>query len=272
MNRTGRLVARGAQIWLSAGLIACALLRMADSVAAEDALAMDDDVVAADREFAALARETGLRNAFDRYLADDSVLFRPLPVSGREWLSSHEPASGRLEWAPAAARVSCDGSLGVTTGSWAYTPPDSKLAETGQYLTAWRRIDGGAWRIVLDQAAALDPAAVAAGDPAVHAACDGRAAKPRQLESAEKKVNSALRSPGVLALNAAPGSIQAVTTGTITGTAGGDLAVTHGEIVDRKARGDGNGEPAVRAVYVRVWQRTGSRWGLLLDVVTPVTQ
>jgi ketosteroid isomerase-like protein len=248
------------------------LLLVADSMAAEDVRATDDDVIATDREFAALASETGLRNAFDRYLADDAVLFRPLPVPGREWLLSHEPASGRLEWAPAAARVSCDGSLAITTGSWAYTPPDSKLAETGQYLTAWRRSGEGDWRIVLDQAVALDPATVAAGSPAVPAACDGRAVKSRQLESAEKKVNAALRSLGVVALNAAPGSIQGVTTGTITGSAGGDLALTHGEIVDRKARDDGTGEPVVRAVYVRVWQRTGSRWGLLLDVVTPMTQ
>ncbi len=55
----------------------------------------------------------------------------------------------------------------------------------------------------------------------------------------------------------------------MAGSARADLAVTHGELVDKRAtRGS---EPQVRAVYVRVWQRDGRSWRVLHDFLTPVT-
>jgi hypothetical protein len=101
-------------------------------------------VAATDREFAQAALESGMRAAYDQFLADDAVLFRPVPVRAREWLDTHEPATGRLEWAPALAETACDSSLAVTLGNWSYTAQDSPVADTGQYLTVWRPAAAGA--------------------------------------------------------------------------------------------------------------------------------
>jgi len=62
-----------------------------------------EDARAADATFASRAAEIGHHAAFIEYLADDAVLFRPEAVDGQEWLATHEPAGGRLEWSPAAA-------------------------------------------------------------------------------------------------------------------------------------------------------------------------
>jgi hypothetical protein len=222
------------------------------------------DVMAVDREFAQFALDAGIRAAYDRYLASDAIVFRPLPVTAKQWLDTHEPATGRLEWSPAAALTACDASLAVTLGTWSYTARDSRTSDTGFYLTAWRHGEEGDWRIVLDQSLSL---AGLPALPAANAACAGTAAVADELRSADRKVNSGLRNPRA---NDQPAiAVRAETMGTVTGSAHADLALTHGELIDRKAaRG---AQPQVRAVYVRLWQRQGRTWRLLQDFTSVVT-
>ncbi len=223
------------------------------------------DVIAADREFAQMALESGIRAAYGRFLADDAVVFRPLPVRARAWLDSHEPATGRLDWAPVLAEAACDSSLAVTLGTWSYIAKDSKVADTGQYLTVWRLNEAGAWRIVLDQSISL-PSMPAATVPAP-GPCDERSPTIEKLLATERKLNSGLRN---LRVNETSNvEINALTVGSIAGSARADLAVTHGELVDKRATH--GSEPQVRAVYVRVWQRDGRSWRVLHDFLTPVT-
>ncbi len=255
------------RVFLHATLLACASLagyevcRAAPTeVPAEPA----PDVIVTDRDFAQMALESGIRAAYERFLADDAVVFRPLPVRARDWLDTHEPATGRLEWAPAVAETACDSSLAVTLGTWSYTARDSKVADTGQYLTVWRRTDGAEWRIVLDQSISLSsmPAAVPpAGRP-----CDGTSPTLEKLLAVERKLNSGLRNLRVT--DSSSIDVKAITIGSVTGSARADLAVTHGELVDKRAARES--DPQVRAVYVRVWQRDGRSWRVLHDFLTPV--
>lgn len=225
-----------------------------------------DDVVTADREFAQLALESGIRAAYDRYLETDAIVFRPLPVPAREWFATHEPATGRLEWVPAAALSACDASLAVTLGTWSYTARDSKAPDTGQYLTAWRRSDEGEWRIVLDQS--LNLAALPATAQRAAVPCDGSTAPQDKLLTAERKLNDGLRN--LQAGGSSAIAVRAMTAGSLMGSTQADLALTHGKLVDRKAtRGT---EPQVRAVYVRVWQREGRSWRVVHDFTSTVTQ
>jgi len=254
--------------FLRATLLACAVLGGYDvcraaptEVPAEAA----PDVIATDREFAQTALESGIRVAYDRFLADDAVVFRPLPVRAREWLDTHEPATGRLEWAPVLAETACDSSLAVTLGSWSYTAQDSKVADTGQYLTVWRLTDAGEWRIVLDQS--INQPLIPAAALLTGAACDETPPNPERLLEAERKLNSGLRDLHVTGSSSI--DVRAVTVGSMPGSARADLAVTHGELIDRRAAP--GSEPQVRAVYVRVWQRDGRSWRVLHDFVTSVT-
>jgi hypothetical protein len=224
------------------------------------------DVLAVDRDFAQLALDAGIRTAYDRYLAPDAIVFRPLPVAARAWLDTHEPATGRLEWAPATALTACDASLAVTLGTWSYTARDSRTPDTGHYLTAWRRdAEGNDWRIVLDQSLSLAhlpalPAGTADG-------CEKTMAVADHLRAADGKVNGSLRTLHLDGQTTI--AVRAVTMGTVTGSSRADLALTHGEFVDRKA--PRRAESQVRAVYVRVWQRQGRAWRLVQDFMSTVT-
>ncbi len=248
--------------------MACASLAGYDvgrAAPAEVPAAAAPDVTATDREFAQAALESGIRAAYDRFLADDAVLFRPLPVRARDWLDTHEPATGRLEWAPALAETACDSSLAVTLGNWSYTAKDSQVADTGQYLTAWRLTrpasGGSCWTSRSTCHRCLPRRRQRA------AACDDTSTTIEKLLAAERKLNSGLRKLRLAEQSEV--DVKAMTMGAMTGSARADLAVTHGELVDKRAaRGS---EPQVRAVYVRVWQRDGRSWRVLHDFLTPVT-
>ena len=94
-----------------------------------------EDARAADAAFAARAAEIGHHAAFIEYLAEDAVLFRPEAVRGQEWLATHEPAGGQLEWSPAAAAVGCTATLAVTTGPWRYSNTEGGEPVAGHYLS-----------------------------------------------------------------------------------------------------------------------------------------
>jgi ketosteroid isomerase-like protein len=227
---------------------------------------LDQDVLAADREFAALAAEAGLRVALERFLAADAVLFRPLPVPGRAWLDANEPPSGRLDWQPADVELACDSSLAVTLGTWRYLPLDGPVSGEGVYLTVWRRVAGGDWRIALDQslgAVALPPRTALEPGRTCTAPGDGAA----DLARADARRGDATRS-----LSAGPtprGGVRAVPQGQVLGDAGADLALTYGQYVTRKPR---RGQPAAAlAQYVRVWQRQGQHdWRVAHEFETPL--
>ncbi len=224
------------------------------------------DVMTVDRDFAERALEVGIRAAYDRYLASDAVVFRPLPVPARDWFATHEPASGRLQWLPTMAATACDSSLAVTLGTWTYTAKDSKTADTGQYLTAWRRSENGDWQIVLDQTLALPTLPVLAASATSE--CDDPGSVTGQLLDAERKQNSALRT--VRTSESTTIAVRAAAVGVVTGSQRADLALTHGELVDRKPpRGSA---AQLHATYIRIWQRRDRSWRVVHEFLTPVAR
>ena len=97
--------------------------------------------------------------------------------------------------------------------------------------------------------------------------CDGTSPTLEKLLAVERKLNSGLRNLHVA--DSSSIDVKAITVGSVAGAGRADLAVTYGELLDKKAaRGT---EPQVRAVYVRVWQRDGRSWRVLHEFLTPVT-
>ncbi|MCB9565317.1 MAG: nuclear transport factor 2 family protein [Kofleriaceae bacterium] len=55
-----------------------------------------------------------------------------------------------LRWEPKVGRLSADGQLGATAGTWVSASreaPDQQI--TGTYITVWRKLDG-AWKVIFD--------------------------------------------------------------------------------------------------------------------------
>jgi ketosteroid isomerase-like protein len=131
-----------------------------------------DDMLAADRAFAAMSIAQGSHAAFLAYMTDDVRLFtgdHP-PLVGKAAVAAvyaeeeKDPAykSQRLEWTPLEAEAAPDGMLGWTRGTWIFTAPKpggTVFKLTGYYVTAWRRQGDGSYKFCLDIGGADKPAA-----------------------------------------------------------------------------------------------------------------
>jgi len=95
------------------------------------------------------AAKTSIRGAFLRYLAGDSWVLNPGPVSGRALYESSKDSKNTLTWYPAIADVAPSGDLGFTTGPYIFTSA-AGAPFYGQFLTIWKRDAQCDWRVQFD--------------------------------------------------------------------------------------------------------------------------
>ena len=112
-----------------------------------------ESLVSAEQAFARMSAAKNTRDAFVANLAEDCVMFRPLPVNGYDLYVSRKPTAAKLVWGPVYAEIAGSGDLGVTTGPWEFTPPPgTPNAETayGQFFSIWKCAAGKPWKVALD--------------------------------------------------------------------------------------------------------------------------
>ncbi|HVZ99287.1 MAG TPA: nuclear transport factor 2 family protein [Caulobacterales bacterium] len=121
----------------------------------ELAAAAQEELLAADRDFNAMAQREGAPAAFEHYAASDAIMMSPDgPVTGENVVQRQFvgwPQGAKLEWAPTIGRVSARGDIGWTTGDSTYTAPDG-AQRRGRYVTMWKRDFEGNWRFAFDAA------------------------------------------------------------------------------------------------------------------------
>jgi len=145
------------RIWL-----ACGLLFMGGAVIAgrtAPPAANPEALLAADRAFDAVTAEKKI-DGFSSFLADnastlraDRPVLRGKEAVRQEWKPLLENKSISLRWQPISAEISKSGDLGYTVGSYTITRTDEKggaIVGTGKYLTVWRLLKGGAWKVEFD--------------------------------------------------------------------------------------------------------------------------
>ncbi len=113
-----------------------------------------DDLISAERAFAARSTSHGMRAAFLEYLGEDAVLFIPRASPGRPFFESQpRTGQGRLDWAPIYAEVSRAGDLGFTTGPYEARakPGVDSVTAYGNFVSIWTRDPlTYAWKVALD--------------------------------------------------------------------------------------------------------------------------
>jgi len=269
-----------------------------------------DGVVAAEKAFAKLAAEKGMRDAFIAFLADDSVVFDPDPMNGKEVWRARPASPGLLEWYPVYSEVSLAGDLGFNTGPYDYRPkPGEKPVAFGQFATIWKRQADGAWKAALDlgtstpePSSAVPPAISLAGPPKVEESAfpkmDSEAARAallaadRALAGAVQEKGAAAAYEAVLADDArllrvsrqpvlgkgAARAALAENGAPVTwepqggGVArSGDLGYTYGVV---KKHTEGPDSPWVNTSnYLRVWRKGADGvWKLAFDELSPRPQ
>ena len=112
-------------------------------------------LVDAERAFAALAAERGIRASFLASFAADGIGFDPAPmVLPEKWGARPVPANPlaySLAWHPVVAGVARSGELGFTTGPSRFVDTTGKVPPwTGVYFSVWRRGADGAWKVAAD--------------------------------------------------------------------------------------------------------------------------
>ena len=109
-----------------------------------------ESLVRAERLFASLCREQGIKAAFLANLGEEGVVFRPQPVNGLAWYSQSSEKGAELAWEPVFADISSAGDLGYTTGPWSLGDKGAEPNVFGQYVSVWRKKPGDEWKVAID--------------------------------------------------------------------------------------------------------------------------
>lgn len=115
-------------------------------------------MVATERAFSALSVERGMREAFLHFMAEDGVLFQPLPVNGKASWRERAASPATLIWSPSHGEMANAGDLGWSTGPWEYRPPSDSVGVPppadriahGHFTSVWAKQLDGQWRVVAD--------------------------------------------------------------------------------------------------------------------------
>jgi len=105
-----------------------------------------------ERSLERMAAVAGMKSAFLQYLANDSIVFRPGPIKGREYWQKFDDSSKVLSRNAVWADISANGMMGYTTGNWrVYQKGKSEaLAQFGQYVTIWEKQLNGTYQATVD--------------------------------------------------------------------------------------------------------------------------
>ncbi len=106
----------------------------------------------AETAFAAQSVREGMRAAFLTWLAPEATLFRDGPVNGPAYVAANPDPPIILDWRPVFVEVAAGGDLGLSTGPWTLTSRKnpSALPRHGQFVSIWKRVAGGPWRVQVD--------------------------------------------------------------------------------------------------------------------------
>ena len=119
-----------------------------------------------ERRFAASVAAGGGK-AFASWFADDAVaLSNGHPAAlGRGAIASTaawDPAAYQLTWTPTAAQMGPSNDMGFTWGHYEGRSKDAHgqpVLVTGRYITIWKKLPDGSWRVLLDASAQEPPSA-----------------------------------------------------------------------------------------------------------------
>jgi ketosteroid isomerase-like protein len=251
-------------------------------------------LVEAELAFAKLSEASGIKDAFAANLADEAIVFRPLPVEGKPIYRDMPPSEALLTWFPVWADVSAAGDLGYTTGPYENykSKAEKTAARRGHYVTLWRRQPDRSWRAVLDAGiphgplpdvpAAFSPGGAPALRPDVRVV--DVAAEEKTLRDLESRLSdeASRRSEADVLLEVSAENVRVYRAGSLPAVgnekarallpadparhswapmktvvaSSGDLGYAYGL--------------AGEASYLRIWKKNGGVWTIVLDLEIPI--
>ena len=101
-------------------------------------------LIAADMAMSRRAADKGLAKALRDYAADDAAIVSAgsrVPVPLRDWLARPDDSMAGMSWNADRVWMSCDGSLGVTSGNWRRAD-----GAAGTFTKVWEQPKPGQYR------------------------------------------------------------------------------------------------------------------------------
>ena len=140
-------------------LIALSAMTLAACTTHVPAQTAEQEMMAADRAFAAYALDVGPGQAFVDFAAEDVTIFPSggVPATGKaaaEAWTGAWPDDLVIEWAPEAAHASKSGDFGYTWGYAKFTRDGAADVSYGKYITVWQRQADGSWKWIADMGSA----------------------------------------------------------------------------------------------------------------------
>jgi len=263
-------------------------------------------LVSAERSFASLSVQRGIRESFMTFFAEDGISFQPGPVKYKEVARKRPPPKNptayTLNWWPVAGDISASGDLGYTTGPYSLvsnTAP-KRPAGYGYYFTVWKKGKGQSWKVALD--IGISTKQPFKGDttfrqalPSELARATTAAGNVAELKNAERSFDALSGARGLRAAynqflgsgarlhregnepiteTASLGQYLAGSRGRVTRwkvlfadvAAADDLGYTYGSYDTSK-----DSQPVEHGYYARVWKRNSEgRWRIVADITNPL--
>ena len=113
------------------------------------------ELLKADRIFAEMCSQKGMKNAYLEFIDSNGVLLRPnvFPIIGAEavdFLIAQKTEDIDLLWLPKDAVVANSGELAYIYGTYKMSIKNTPEILTGSYVTIWKKQQDGKWKFVLD--------------------------------------------------------------------------------------------------------------------------
>lgn len=111
-----------------------------------------DNLIQAEKNFAAYSVVHSTKEAFLKFMDSSSVMFdNGKPVKGIEFWNKREKNTSVLNWRPQYAEISASGDFGYTTGPWTFqNSVNDSVTARGQYITVWHLNNNGEWKFLVD--------------------------------------------------------------------------------------------------------------------------
>lgn len=96
------------------------------------------EVLDAEKDFNKAIAQKGIRDGFLAVTEPDALVFKPEPVTAKTYYTGSEKIPGKLIVTPKIARISANGDMAFTAGSYTLKDNGSEDAIYGEYASIWR--------------------------------------------------------------------------------------------------------------------------------------
>ncbi len=94
-------------------------------------------VLEAEKDYNKTVSQKGIRDGSLSMLDPEAIIFKPEPVSAKTFYTGSEKTAGKLTVTPSIARISANGDIAFTAGSYTIKNSTDDI-DYGEYLSIWR--------------------------------------------------------------------------------------------------------------------------------------